>query len=151
MKDFISYLGKVKPIRNMQFACIDVINAARHIAAWDNLQPGELICFHKDLKGRRSRKGENDRTRAALLFDRRFSWLHRRSSLIQHFYEGGQNPFRTIRRQRSPPRQDRERRFKRTLSDRGYNSSRMNQSKYYALSRRGVCTRSAIIYSRASE
>jgi len=42
-----------------QFTCInDVINAVRHIA-WDNLQPGELICFHKDLKERHSRKGEN--------------------------------------------------------------------------------------------
>lgn len=64
---------------DMQFTCAGVINAARHIAARDNLQPGELICFHKDLKGRQSRKGESGGTRA-LPFDRRFSWLHRRNA-----------------------------------------------------------------------
>jgi len=62
-------------------------------------------------------------------------------SLIQHFYEGGQNPFRTIRRPPPLPPQGRGW-VKRTLSDRALTIAlESDQGKYCALSRWGVRTK----------
>lgn len=118
-QNYQPFKRKVESRRNdytMQFISADVINPARHrIAACDGLSLSVRI----NLFPQRSQRvvlAKGWKT-AVLVRSALFVAAPSKRSLIQHFYEGGQNPFRTIRRLPPLPPQGREW-VKRTLSDR---------------------------------